>query len=726
MRLPLEELASRLPRRSESERLTEEEHQPAFSAVVTEVGGYVWPDLTLDNDDAEVSSGSSVLLVRAPGAMGKTAAARAMASRLRCPLVDLSKLRVGSNGLTGLLTHVLGWQQAPAFIQALQAGEASLVLDSTDEAQLAAGQDNFLAFLQDISGLMKGAKAKSQLLVFGRPDATTTTYLGLAEFGLEPGVAEIAPLSHAQSSELIDRVLDAKVTSTGSYDVHRVHPEPFGRLRDRSFVGIARALQPGVDESNYWTRTEPFLGYPPVLMALAERLAVDNPQAEAALASRTEGAGRRRQGELLRQVVEDILDRESGKVRLAVAEALHFSPGDPRCGVIYSRDEQCLRLVERVSGSPLAIQAPASLQPLERSTYEDLVAHFTADHPFLRDDSFANAVFADYVRAFLATAPLSEAHGLSRDSLLAAVPQAGPFFAHFVHDLAGAGTEEGATVAEDLVDDLISSYAGGAAGARSTFTQSEEKAVLTLYGTGDGEESGSIAYETLVFTVTDLSGVLTLTGPLVRCLVVTDRGLVVSGTNGNLAIGPDVALFAPDLEFAADTITVTGGTDQGHFRGVTLVISAHVTHEARLRVTAHPESALQVSWIKPWHQWKPYSFDLAERFADADPVTSSQVFLGLRRMLVSFGSATGNDPLVFAEKFDRFAIGGNAIFQATADALLDLGIIVRQGAVYRLRLQTLSEFGVVWAKLHGGDVASTLKQLHVEVMKHNAVRALRG
>jgi hypothetical protein len=140
---------------------------------------------------------------------------------------------------------------------------------------------------------------------------------------------------------------------------------------------------------------------------------------------------------------------------------------------------------------------------------------------------------------------------------------------------------------------------------------------------------------------------------------------------------------------------------------------------------AHPESSLRISWVNPWHQWKPFAFAISDVTSHVDPVISSQVFLGLRRMLLSFGSATdNNDPLVYMEKFDRFAIGGNDVFRAALDALLDLGVIVRSGAVYRLRLQTLGNFGVAWAKLRGADVAGTLRTLHAEVLKHNAIQEL--
>jgi hypothetical protein len=123
MRRTLSDFLSHFPAAAAAP-LTELVPDAAFSAVITPQPGYVWPDVVMDSNSLQ----GRVVLVTAPGAMGKSAAARAIASRLNAPLVDLSRLRVGSNSLTGLLTQVLGWGQAPVFIQALQRGTATIVL----------------------------------------------------------------------------------------------------------------------------------------------------------------------------------------------------------------------------------------------------------------------------------------------------------------------------------------------------------------------------------------------------------------------------------------------------------------------------------------------------------------------------------------------------------------------------------------------------------------------
>lgn len=719
MREHLPEILRSLPRRK-GQALTEEDPRPGFSTVVTTPPGYVWPDLVVEDESA-----AQVLLVTAPGAMGKSAAAKAVARELGAPLVDLAMLRVGSNSLTGLLTQVLGWAQAPAFIQELRNGTAALVLDSADEAQLSAGRDNYIAFLEDLAGLLRRATPARQVVMLGRRDAVETTYLALAELNVSASRAEISPLTYDQSCELLNRTLDAKVVNERPYDVHRVHPIPFGQLRDKAFADIAQALEPEVatKADTYWTVAEPFLGYPPVLIALAERLAVENPQAEleaGRIATGSTPGEKAGPGQLLRVVVEGILDRESAKVRARVGDALDIPEDDDRRLVLYGRDEQVLRLLEHLSNMALEIAAPASLQPKERAQYDDLIEGFVPDHPFVFEKQYANIVFSDYVRAYALTTQL-QVHGVPRRSFLSGLPGVGPFFAQFVSALAPA---EGGlpTVAEDLVDDLIRSNALGAReGGVSMYAHRGNKANLTLFDGSltrmlDGEPYLSI----ISFSVNEPTGVVELTSPLARCYVVTDHGVVVNGRNGVIEVGPSVVLHTGQLQLVGESV-IAQGVESEDPSGGCLLVADEVAHEAELKVQAHPTGALVVTWPNPWHQWKSHHFNIPT--PTHIPSRSSQaVYLGLRRILTAFHASAKGEPSAYQQKLERFAIGENPIYMAVFTAIRKLGIVVAEGSLYRLRTDPLAEFGVNHAALRGPDLMSALARLHAEVLKDEGVQ----
>lgn len=702
--------------------LTEEIADAGLSTTVLAPSGYVWPDLDIDAQTLD----SPVLLVSAPGAMGKSMASRAVAAALSAPRVDLSRLRVGNDTLTGLLTRVLGWAQAPALITALQSGDASLVLDGLDEAQLLAGREHFLAFIRNVADLVRPSSVgRGQLVILGRRDAVDTAFLALLDEGIDATRATIAPLTYSQSVELIDVTLDAR-RNGHSYSVHRQHPEPFAQLREAVFTEIASALLG--DEMTPWSldrwhAVDHFLGYPPVLMVLAQWLAVDNPSAELGGPGQlTSGDSKRGRGQLLRQVVEGILDRESGKVRTQLAGAFGWDSSDKRRSILYTREEQCLRLLRYMQIPSLVVDMPAGLEPAERASYEEQVEAFVPDHPFLADRQIANVVFGDYLRAFVATPALKGLHGAEPADLLGAAPPAGPFFVHFVHGLAPGEIAEIWT--EDLADELLKSFFAGASGTPFAFYRHDEDGCRFEF-VEDVTRENSPRLLGLRFRVKEPSGVLVLTSPVIRTLVTSlDGGVVVSSVGENIELGPDVAIIAADVELRGNAVDVTGheGTDDAYLPGVGIFAKA-ISHEPSLRVSSNPESALTVAWPNMWHQWKPYQIKRKEK--GLNPFFSDQLLLGLRRILLAFHGGAGEQPSVYGEKLDRLIIGSNPFLELLLLRLLELGILSRTGPLYILNTAALAQFGVSYEGVRGSDFADVLESLHTEVCKGDDIQEVQ-
>ncbi len=135
----------------------------AFSTVA-EVG-YVWPGTTVV--DEQVDAG--VLLIQAPGAVGKSAAAKALAAELHWPLVDSAKAQVGSYSLSGLIQDSLGFGHS--FLRDLSENATGIIVDALDEAQLRAGTQNFIEFLRNIANLSQsGPHATPRIILLSRPD----------------------------------------------------------------------------------------------------------------------------------------------------------------------------------------------------------------------------------------------------------------------------------------------------------------------------------------------------------------------------------------------------------------------------------------------------------------------------------------------------------------------------------------------------------------------------
>jgi hypothetical protein len=699
---------------------------------------YVWPDVLVASETVN----SPIILASAPGAMGKSMAARAVAASLDAAFIDLSRLSVGSDTLTGLLARVLGWQQTPDLIRDLRSGKSTLVLDGLDEAQLRAGREHTIAFLRNIVELVKGAESLlGQIVIFGRGDSIETSYLVFGESGITPFMATIAPMTLPQANELINLELDAKEISGKAYEVHRVHALPFAELRDKLFIEIADALGAEVSSGqHYWESVEDFLGYPPVLLVFAEHLVVENPSAELSeMRFRLAGEARIQHGELLRKIVEGILDRESSKVRGQLAKALSLSPQDPKCMVLYTREEQLLRILNHVSDYlNLDLVPPAVLTGTDRTIYEEQISTFIPDHPFLRGRKFANVVFADYVRAYVAVGPQMDAYGGPKAEILQACPAVGPFFAELVYSFLldqnqiskSDGISEAVLQGEDLIDDLVTSYYLGriVGEAHFFYSHTPKKSNLILFGAEEGSDS-------VFFRVENPSGVLELTTPLMHGIIISQHGLVLKSLSDEIEIGPNLAIFVGELEIVGRKLTVLGGGRSSDFDRSRSMIAAmnHVQHDPSLNVSSYPENSLRIAWTKPWHMWRPFMVPDSE-LPDMTPGALAppikwQVMVGIRRILTSF-RGTDHNPSANKERLDHYGTAANPLFVAILDALIQLGIVERSGTIYRLHLGVLGDYGVNYAAVRSADFSGTLAKLTaqlggMEVVKF-AIRDMNG
>lgn len=710
MPIPLRDFVRALPQRPSPLRMVSQ--SPSVSTEEAVVDDYIWP--TLEVDQSEASSPTVLALIAAPGAMGKSAAARSVAAATNGVYVDLAKMQVGSNTLTGALTRALGGAAYDDFAEALRAGDVTLILDSTDEAQLRAGAENFIEFVRDLAWQLSDGVAKTQVLLFGRSDSIDLTLLALEEVGFAPPVFEIVPLDYPSSCEFIRLHLDRRCDELGIARVHETHAEPFARLRDRTFLDLAKALNgEELSELNLdagWIRTRDFLGYPPVLTALAERLQVKNPAEELAhLESSAHSSQRQLRGGLLLGIVEQILDRESKKVRDALGERIGIHADEPLRTALYSREEQIARLLQLVDVEGLEVSHPASLDSTDRAQYDELVQGFVRDHPFLRSGRFGSEVFSDYARAWAVSSPVRGAWVVREQDFRATLPDVGPFFTHFLMALA---TTEPAEIPESQLNDAVRSYRAGSIAPHALVIQHDVEATLYL---GDHHD-----LTPLEFRVTDLSGALELVGPQSSLTVISDAGVILSGGSaGQVDLGPNVTIIVDELVIQASKIAVAG---RGRGESTTILSAETVSHPSDLSITVYARGSLAAYFEDPWHQWKPYVVELGQD-ERVDRATLNQISIAVRRILTSFRPSPGGVLSVSGDKVDRLLVGRNSVSQQTRDVMIQMGVFSRRGAVYELDLGVLASLGVSWNDLHGDDPDRALSGVCRLIIEHGEFRA---
>jgi hypothetical protein len=341
--------SDKLPRGWSYQGIGQEGFQEAPLDLSNEVGG-------TQPDPCE----QQILLVSAPGAVGKSTLAKQIAFETKTLYIDLAEAdAVGANSITGGIAKAGLW---PQWI----AGQTSLLIDGLDEARLRVTQESFEAFLADVAGLSK--QAKLPIVLFGRTGAIQDTWVILSDLNIEAPIFEIG---YYGPEAAIDFAV-ARVEVLAPQSPHRA-------AERRAIELIHDGLRQQTEEDG-----DRFSGYAPVLLAVAERVANGNPAALTASIEKGE------QPITLKFVTDSIMDRERGKLSpLDIAPTIAAD--------LYLREEQLDRLVARVYGLP---QPPLpQMPPDDAKVYSDALETWVAEHPFLSGGNRPSSAVFDAVIA---------------------------------------------------------------------------------------------------------------------------------------------------------------------------------------------------------------------------------------------------------------------------------------------------------------------------------------
>ena len=199
---------------------------------------------------------SPMLLVSAPGAVGKTTLAKQVAYRTGAIYVDLAQSEpVGGHTLSGSLVRA-------GIYEPWKEERTTVLLDGLDEARLRVTQEAFEAFLSDIRELSLNRNIPT--VVFGRSGSIQEAWYALAEREFEAPVLEIGYYSIEDAIEFAQEKLHAD-------NSERLHPETDKRAISLLLERIRSQTESDGDR---------FAGYAPVLQAVAEHVGKEgNPAA---------------------------------------------------------------------------------------------------------------------------------------------------------------------------------------------------------------------------------------------------------------------------------------------------------------------------------------------------------------------------------------------------------------------------------------------------------------
>ena len=366
---------------------------------------------------------ANIILVSAPGAVGKSTLAKEIAVKTGAVLVDLSETgSVGSNFLVGGLAQISG------LLDRFKNGKAALVIDGLDEARIKVTSESFGDFFKDVSKL---AKPPSQpIVLLGRTGAVQEAWLHLSDNGIEPAVLKIDFLPIELSRKLVKHL------------VKKIRAERDGNSAERAASADHDAANLLVNRLQDATQGDGsnFVGYAPVLQALARQIATYNNPSELVsqiLASEAPIT--------LISIIDSILEREHSKLtQLSLSE-------EGLKQKLYQPEEQVLRLLGKMYDIQIEPELP-EMNPDDKEKYIASLSTWVSEHPFLMDGGTkpSTEVFAGFMiwRGLID----NRSAEIARSSALSQVSKVNPFISAFYLPDDWSGNENGKSIFERLDD----------------------------------------------------------------------------------------------------------------------------------------------------------------------------------------------------------------------------------------------------------------------------------
>lgn len=706
-------------------------HSPALDLRPQRPKSYVEPTVSVETKEAPIPA--PILLVSAAGAMGKTVTSKAIAEQLGCPRLDLAHLTVGQDTHSGVLNRVLTGKSLGTFMDKLDRGVASLIIDALDEAPLRSGERAFFAFIESLA---EDAAAFStpnhQFIVLGRPQ--TVELLSDLCKDLDVATTEVTldSLSLNSSLDLIANQLEEKAKTS----IHQIHVQPARDYWTSYLLDLGSILTHNDSfASTNWHEVSDFLGYPPVVCAIAPTLEESNYNKSSQRLKRNSlEIGSR--SAILTKIIDDLLARETEKVQQQLAEVFRDELSEGQIRALYSYEEQLSRIL-RTLGIEVPDPLPASLPDEYRARYEESIETFVVDHPFLDGQASAgprNVVFSDHLRAIVnsrVTYISGNTHGpLQAESLLAV----GPFYAHFMTEFVTKvpitklmdGPRIPAVFDEDYVSDLVSSWVSG---TPSDWTPSfhyihreNDLPVLDLLmernlSVVDSSAEGLKSSKSLFFAIENPNGLLQLKSPILNVSIATEHGVYIASSGGSITLGPNTTIVAKSLQtseideivFRSSSNSTVESKDQA-----TLIASPDLRIPGDYKI--HRSGTATHTVFAPFldQRWKAFRPEIGA-IEGLDKTKVAEAVMYVRRILTSFRSTNGS-PAIHVDKFNRHVVGRNELLRVVADSMQSAGLIESKNGMFIINQDRLSVLGISydtysspdWVRKFSGALAMCL------------------
>lgn len=642
-----------------------------------------------------------ILVISAPGAVGKSTLARHLAHSRGTAYWDLSKLELGDNTFIGTIAAAFGDSELARVLQGLRDGSTLFVVDALDEAEIRSGWPRVASFLKQVAERTATAPVPT-VIVLARTETaqrTSATLGGTPQEHPTCALLEVDYFDEKGARKFVATQLDVIAPT----DAHRRHAKPFADALDAVFEQVTAAIEGESERPWEQASVRGVLGYAPFLQAIAAFLSEYENFGTVAedLSDRLAAEG---SDAVLASLLAELLNREQRKFVDQVRELWPSGLDQPAWSDFYSPTEQLARCTRFVMGEPYGAEASTEVPAEIASKIAQSYLAFVPQHPFLRDQAFAGPAFRDYT---LASCLAGENDAIFAELQLDSgsfVPT--PLLASFfVRLLTRPGN---AAYAGYLYDAAVSRF-GLDRAAVSTFVSAERgEGVHTLQIVATdvhGRESVALDVSLRVSE----SSPLTFRRHIRNATVLAEGTLVLDGADGDFEL-VNADLRATEMRIRARRLQVSAATGTD---GESLLRAERCEATAGgLEVVVQEGASLAVSWPgSDRYPWVTYD----DPDIDREPADRQGVMAALYRMLKWFRKDKRNELGKLAAFIDNVVVGRHTGRQPLRDALLSFlverGIMRLNGPIYVVSDEMVKRYGLHLPALRAAHPPKALAQL---------------
>ena len=342
---------------------------------------FIPPDVAVEEGDWQQSQ---VIIIAAPGAVGKSTMAAALSGDRNALIWDLAKApELAYGSLDAAIGRTVEFESQSIYRDCIRNGSQFMIIDALDEGRIKVNENSFNQLLDNICFFAKNAQ-QACFVLFGRTQIAESVWLTLTDLKINTSILAIEPFNKEQAYAYIDK--RGFISNTN----------PLYKCRDLIFKQLATPFETRPE----FDATHIFLHYPPVLDVIDVLLRNEsNPMN---LLNFLQNRSAEMPVKLLREVIDRVLLREKDKTidgfltRLSESDQTDLGPNKDN---LYDQDEQGKRIIASVLNKNMDFKPDALPNKLEQ-TYNETIGVAMTEHPFLRGpNQFANPVFQSYLYA---------------------------------------------------------------------------------------------------------------------------------------------------------------------------------------------------------------------------------------------------------------------------------------------------------------------------------------